>query len=108
MVNTEMQICRLRVTHVMSAGLGQASEDEGIREVANMVKDAIKTTKKAEEVEVILRAREGMRSVRVVETGSQGDLFVELKMISWRRVLDLNIEVVENQSLKKIVFRLRF
>ena len=77
----------------MSAGLGQAIEEEGIREVANMVRDAIKMSKKAEEVEAILKAKEGMRNVRVVDTGSNGDLFVELKMISWRRVLDLNMEV---------------
>ena len=109
-INTKMQICRLRVTHVMSAGLGQASEEEGIREVANMVRDAIKMTKKADEVEAILKAKEGTRNVRVADTGSKGDLFVELKMISWRRVLDMNMEV-ENQ--KKSIFgfsdfRLRF
>ena len=82
----------------MSAGLGQASEEEGIREVANMVRDAIKTAKKAEEVEAILKAKEGMRNVRVADTGSKGDLFVELKMISWRRVLDLNLEVCRRES----------
>ena len=82
----------------MSAGLGQASEEEGIREVANMVRDAIKMAKKAEEVEAILKAKEGMRNVRVADTGSKGDLFVELKMISWRRVLDLNLEVCRRES----------
>ena len=50
-----MQIYRLRVTHVMSAGLGQASKEEGMREVSNMVRDVIKTTKKPEEVEAILK-----------------------------------------------------
>ena len=89
-----MQIYRLRVTHVMSAGLGQASEEEGIREVADMVRDAIKMTKaKAEDMEVILKGKEGTRNVRVADMGSKGDLFVELKIISWRRVLDLNMEV---------------
>ena len=56
-IHTKMQIFRLRVTHVMSAGLGQASEEEGIREVANMVRDAIKMNKKAEEVEAVLKAK---------------------------------------------------
>ena len=92
-INTKMQIYRLRVTHVMSAGLGQASEEEGIREVANMVRDAIKMSKKADEVELILKAKEGTRNVRVADIGNKGDLFVELKMISWRRVLDMNMEV---------------
>ena len=32
------------------------------------------------EVEAILKAKEGMRNVRVADTGSKGDLFVELKM----------------------------
>ena len=41
----------------MSAGLGQTSEEEGIREVANMVRDAIKMNKKAEEVEAVLKAK---------------------------------------------------
>ena len=95
----------------MSAGLGQASEEEGIREVANMVRDAIKMAKKAEEVEAILKAKEGMRNVRVADTGSKGDLFVELKMISWRRVLDLNLEVCRRESKLEnyfFFFRLRF
>ena len=52
-----------------------------------------------------------MRNVRVADTGSNGDLFVELKMISWRRVLDLNMEV-ERSKLEKLrffsLFRLRF
>ena len=95
----------------MSAGLGQASEEEGIRAVANMVRDAIKMAKKAEEVEAILKAKEGMRNVRVADTGSKGDLFVELKMISWRRVLDLNLEVCRRESKLEnyfFFFRLRF
>ena len=89
----KMQIYRLRVTHVMSAGLGKANEEDGIREVANLVRDAIKMSKKAEEVEAILMAKKGMRNVTVADTGRRGDLFINLKMISWRRVLDLSMEV---------------
>ena len=37
--------------------------------------------------------KKGVRNVRVADVGSKGDLFIELNIISWRRVLDLNIEV---------------
>ena len=40
-----------------------------------------------------LKAKDGMVKVRVVEMDSKGGLFLELKWISWRRALDLNIEV---------------
>ena len=47
-----------------------------------------------------LKAKEGMVKVRVVEMDSKGGLFFELKWISWRRVLDLNIEV-ENTGVEQ-------
>ena len=97
----KMQIYRLRVTHVMSAGLGKANEEDGIREVANLVRDAIKMSKKAEEVEAILMAKKGMRNVTVADTGRRGDLFINLKMISWRRVLDLSMEVHRESKFRQ-------
>ena len=51
----------------------------------------------AEQVAANLKAKEGMVKVRVVEMDSKGGLFFELKWISWRRVLDLNIEVENTQ-----------
>ena len=42
----KMQIFCLRVTHIMSAGLGKVCEKEGIKEVADLVQDAIKVNKK--------------------------------------------------------------
>ena len=53
----------------------------------------------AEQVAANLKAKEGMVKVRVVEMDSKGGLFFELKWISWRRVLDLNIEV-ENTEVE--------
>ena len=53
----------------------------------------MKATKVAEQVAANLKAKDGMVKVRVVEMDSKGGLFLELKWISWRRVLDLNIEV---------------
>ena len=57
-------------------------------------------TKVAEQVAANLKAKEGMVKVRVVEMDSKGGLFFELKWISWRRVLDLNIEV-ENTEVEQ-------
>ena len=54
----------------------------------------------AEQVAANLKAKEGMVKVRVVEMDSKGGLFFELKWISWRRVLDLNIEV-ENTGVEQ-------
>ena len=59
----------------------------------------LKATKVAEQVAANLKAKEGMVKVRVVEMDSKGGLFFELKWISWRRVLDLNIEV-ENTEVE--------